>query len=221
METLTKTEQDYVKAIYGGQNGEREHLVTLKELATDLKVAAPTVTEAVKRLEKKGLVTYTSYKGVTLTEKGWNEARFISKAHRIWELFLLKELGYQESEVHDEAEQLEHAATPMLIERLYEFLGKPKTCPHGNEIPMDVFWYEEKKESNISEISDESRARVMSYTKDTEKYLKQIGMAENPRYAKLIATLPDKTLLIQLDNQDTIALPLFYQKDFLVEQYTR
>ena len=75
------------------------------------------------------------YQGVTLTDKGRNAAIDILRKHRLWEVFLVDKLNFKWDEVHDVAEELEHIKSTALIERLDEFLGFPKSDPHGDPIP--------------------------------------------------------------------------------------
>jgi DtxR family Mn-dependent transcriptional regulator len=89
----------------------------------------------VKQLEDKGLLTFIPYKYITLTTKGTDVALTLIRAHRLWETFLTKHLGYTWDEVHHVSETLEHQVDPTLINRLDSFLNEPETCPHGNPIP--------------------------------------------------------------------------------------
>lgn len=218
---LSKTEQDYIKAIYEIECREKQELVSLKDLVQKLGLAAPTVTEMVKRLEKKELLIYQSYKGVHLTTLGNQEARFILKAHRIWEYFLLENLGYQEADVHVEAEMLEHAASPKLIERLYEYLGKPHYCPHGNEIPSDVFWFEEKQDKKVGDLAPNKRARIKKVSELTQQFLAKMGIEEMPKFVTLIEKLEDGSLIVQFEGPQVYVIPKVYQKGWMVLIYVR
>lgn len=216
---LTRVEQDYLKCIYWYQEKNEDAIVPLKEIAEYLQVASPTVTEAVKRLEKKGLVTYISYKGVLLTVEGLHEARFIRKAHRVWEMFLLNELGYQEDEVHEEAEQLEHAATHKLVERLYTFLGNPKKCPHGDEIPTESFWEEQYVTEKLSTLLPAKRAKVIELSIKTITLLEKMGIKEIPTFLTIIERFTDGSILVQFDNHMTVILPSIFQENCTIALY--
>ena len=113
----SKNEQDYLKAIYSLKN-ENNGSVSINAIAQKLSVSSPSATEMIKRLAKKELVIHKPYYGVSLTDLGNHEARFILKSHRVWETFLFEKVGYTMEEVHDEAENLEHASSPRLIESL-------------------------------------------------------------------------------------------------------
>ena len=89
----------------------------------------------VKALADSGLVDYEPYAGVRLTAAGKKLAALVLRRHRLMELFLVKVLGMSWTEVHDEAERLEHAASDQLIDRIDEMLGRPSTAPHGDPIP--------------------------------------------------------------------------------------
>jgi len=104
-------------------------------LATELGVAAPTVTATLRRLESHGLVTRTDDGGVVLTDGGRRTAIDIIRRHRIAERFLVDSLGLPWDEVHEEACRLEHALSPRVLEALEAFLKGPHSCPHGHPIP--------------------------------------------------------------------------------------
>lgn len=131
---LHKSEEDYIKYIYEASTDIKTHL-SLKDIASYFSYREQSVNEMVKKLHKKGYVKYLPYQGVKLLKKGEREAIRMIRSHRIWEVFLEKYLGYSWEEVHHEAEHLEHAGSEKMIEKMYELIGKPETCQHGNPIP--------------------------------------------------------------------------------------
>ncbi len=131
---LSFTEENYLKTIYH-LSGEGQKPVLTTELAAGLNTKPATVTDMLKKLSLKELISYEKYYGVQLTKKGRAEALLIIRKHRLWETFLVEKLGFTWDEVHEVAEQLEHIQSPLLIEKLDAFLGHPKTDPHGHPIP--------------------------------------------------------------------------------------
>jgi DtxR family Mn-dependent transcriptional regulator len=132
----TSTVEDYLKAILvHEQQQPAERLVTMGQIGTALAVAPGTVTAMVKTLEKDGLLSYEPYSGVRLSTDGRRVALHVLRRHRLIELFLVEILGLDWSEVHDEAECLEHAMSDKLIDRIDALLGHPETDPHGDPIP--------------------------------------------------------------------------------------
>ncbi|MBS1634381.1 MAG: metal-dependent transcriptional regulator [Bacteroidetes bacterium] len=128
------TEENYIKAIY--KLGEMHHdAISTNDIAAKLATRAATVTDMLKRLSDKKLITYQRYHGVKLTEKGRKTALAVIRKHRLWEVFLVEKLKFRWDEVHDIAEQLEHIHSDELIRKLDQFLGKPKFDPHGDPIP--------------------------------------------------------------------------------------
>ena len=97
--------------------------------------SAASVTDMLKKLAEKELISYQKYKGVQLTQSGTRYATQLIRKHRLWELFLVDTLGFGWDEVHDVAEELEHIQSDKLILALDEFLGYPKYDPHGDPIP--------------------------------------------------------------------------------------
>ncbi|MDB4089180.1 metal-dependent transcriptional regulator [Flavobacteriales bacterium] len=132
--SYTKTEENYLKAIFSLYSKENKEVST-NMIAEKLETKPSSVTDMVKKLANKNLVKYEKYKGATLTKKGNNIALNVIRNHRIWEVFLVEKLGYKWDEVHDMAEQLEHIKSDELIDRMDVFLDNPKFDPHGDPIP--------------------------------------------------------------------------------------
>jgi DtxR family Mn-dependent transcriptional regulator len=130
----TLTEENYLKAIYHLSRN-TETVVSTNAIADKIGAKASSVTDMLKKLADKTLITYIKYKGVTLTEKGRLTAVDIIRKHRLWEVFLVDKLNFSWDEVHDVAEQLEHIKSPKLINELDAFLDFPTHDPHGDPIP--------------------------------------------------------------------------------------
>jgi DtxR family transcriptional regulator, Mn-dependent transcriptional regulator len=131
------TVENYLKQIYEEQQrlpSERE-LVTLGQVAATMDVTPGTATSMVKSLAKAGLVHYESRKGVRLAAEGTILALRVVRRHRLIESFLVKTLGLDWSEVHAEAEELEHAISDKVLERIDAYLNHPATGPYGDPIP--------------------------------------------------------------------------------------
>src|SRR6266581_2236986 len=130
---LTRSVEDYLKTIYhlSSQGG----FASTRDIAGVLRVAPPSVSGMVKRLSETGLIEHVPYRGVQLTAQGRRAALKMIRRHRILELYLTQHLGYDWGGVHAEAEQLEHAVSDDLIERMASALGQPQYDPHGDPIP--------------------------------------------------------------------------------------
>lgn len=131
---MTISEENYLKVIY--------HLslvspkgVNTNAIAGMLDTKASSVTDMIKKLADKELVSYVKYQGVSLTEKGSYAAKMIVRKHRLWEVFLFEKLKFSWDEVHEIAEELEHIKSEKLVNRLDEFLEFPDFDPHGDPIP--------------------------------------------------------------------------------------
>jgi DtxR family Mn-dependent transcriptional regulator len=131
---LTPVAQDYLKVIWSAQEWS-DRPVTTKALAARLGVGTSTVSETVRRLADAGLVSHEPYGAVGLTELGRAHALQMVRRHRLLETFLVAQLGYAWDEVHDEAEELEHAVSDAFVERIATLLGNPDRDPHGDPIP--------------------------------------------------------------------------------------
>jgi DtxR family Mn-dependent transcriptional regulator len=133
----SQTVENYLKTIYLAQTAlaSSREFVPMGQLAAGLGVVPGTATTMVKTLAESGLVRYEPYVGVRLTTSGEKLASLVLRRHRLIELFLVKVLGMSWADVHDEAEQLEHAVSERLIDRIDEMLGRPDVDPHGDPIP--------------------------------------------------------------------------------------
>src|SRR5688572_23768889 len=137
MPPLSSTVENYLKAIFEAQLPlpRKSDLVTMGQVAAALGVVAGTATTMVKALSDSGLVKYEPYEGVRLTPSGERVAAAVIRRHRLIERFLVEVMGMSWSEVHDEAEHLEHAMSDRLIDRIHERLGRPAVNPHDDPIP--------------------------------------------------------------------------------------
>src|SRR5438128_12152328 len=107
---ISLAEENYLKTIL--HLSHQTELVSTNEIANILKTSAASVTEMVKRLSAKELVSYEKYHGVVLTKMGKATALAVVRKHRLWETFLVQKLGLSWDEVHEIAEQLEHIQSP-------------------------------------------------------------------------------------------------------------
>lgn len=125
--------ENFLKAVYTLQHVTER--VSTNALAERLNVTAPSVTDMARRLEDAGLLNYQKYYGMRLTDEGERVALAVIRRHRLIELYLVRELGYDLHEVHDEAERLEHAVSDRFVEAIDRKLGTPDIDPHGDPIP--------------------------------------------------------------------------------------
>jgi len=123
----------YLEAIYY-MWAEKEPLRSAR-LADWLGVSRPTVAVGLRRMARDGLVRMNGRKEIELTSGGMRSAESIVRRHRIMERWLTDGLGLDWVTADAEAARLEHAVSEVVEQRLYEVLGRPATCPHGNPIP--------------------------------------------------------------------------------------
>lgn len=140
---FSQSEENYIKAIYHLSLAS-EKGVSTNAIAEKLETKASSVTDMMKKLSDKKLLIYKKYQGVILTDFGKKTAVNIVRKHRLWEVFLVENLGFSWDEVHEVAEELEHIQSEKLINELDRFLGFPKQDPHGDPIP--------DKNGNVPEI---------------------------------------------------------------------
>ena len=132
---VTSTVENYLKKIFLLQQDDSETLLPMGKLAAAMNVGPGTATSMVKALADSGLVDYEPRGGLRLTAGGRQLALHVLRRHRILELFLVDVLGLDWSEVHEEAETLEHAISDKVLERMDRLLNHPEYDPHGDPIP--------------------------------------------------------------------------------------
>jgi DtxR family Mn-dependent transcriptional regulator len=111
--------------------------VPVNHLAERLKVQPVSANQMIKKLEESNLICYTPYKGVELSITGQREAARLLRNRRMWEVFLVENLGYPPLQADAIACQLEHIVSDEMVEKLSSFLGTPKTSPLGKPIPSN------------------------------------------------------------------------------------
>ena len=131
-EHATIAEEEYLQTLFWLH--EAGLAMTGANVARAMQLSAPTVHEMIGRLERDGYISRSSNKTISFTESGREHAEGIVRRHRLIERFLTDVLGIPWDEVHEEAERLEHAMSPVLEERMMAAIGGAKTCPHGHPI---------------------------------------------------------------------------------------
>src|SRR5262245_4509092 len=131
----SSTVENYLKQLYLEQQLAPDRLVPMGKLATVMGVVPGTATSMIKALADSGLVRYEPRSGVRLTAGGEQLALHVLRRHRLVELFLVKVLGLDWSEVHAWAEELAHAISDKVLDRIDALLEHPRVDPHGDPIP--------------------------------------------------------------------------------------
>lgn len=149
-------------------------------LAEWLGVSRPTVTMALRRMSRDGLVRVTRHE-IALTKVGRAEAATVVRKHRLMERWLTDALGFDWVAADQEAARLEHAVSDAVVARLFEVLGHPTTCPHGNPIPG--YGVADSDEVRLGAISPSTVARVSRVSEVAEReapallaYLQERGL---------------------------------------------
>ncbi len=169
MLNYSTSEENYIKAIFHLQR--QDGTVTTNELANELKTKPASVTDMMKKLKVKKLLNYQPYQGFRLTNDGNKVALGIIRRHRLWEYFLAEKLKFSWDEVHEVAEDLEHVSNKKLIDKLDEFLGFPRTDPHGDPIPDANGKIEMSKKICLTEMALNTIAIVSSVSDQSSEIL--------------------------------------------------
>jgi DtxR family transcriptional regulator, Mn-dependent transcriptional regulator len=173
---LTAPVEDYLKAIYDIQQG--GDAATTNALADRLALAPASVSGMVRRLASQGLLEHEPYRGARLTAAGRTAALRTLRRHRVLESYLATVLGVPWDDVHAEAEQLEHAASDTLIDRMAQALGDPLFDPHGAPIPTRDGRIDETWHTTLADWPVGTRGTVMSVSDKDPAMLRYLGELE-------------------------------------------
>ena len=203
---MTTSEENYLKVIYHLSQVSPKGVNT-NAIAGMLETKASSVTDMLKKLSDKDLVSYQKYQGVTLTENGFLSAKMIVRKHRLWEVFLVEKLQFSWDEVHEIAEELEHIQSIALIDKLDVFLGHPDFDPHGDPIPNRQG--EIKKTSKLllseAELNQEYHCvGVKDSSSEFLKYLDKQKIALGSVFKVIEKESFDDTLTVEINAQEKI-----------------
>lgn len=170
---FSTTEENYIKAIFHlGEEGDDS--ISTNSIAKAVNATAASVTDMLKKLKQKKILTYEKYHGVRLTKEGERIAKGIIRKHRLWEVFLVEKLGYSWDKIHDIAEQLEHIHSDELIDKLDKFLGHPRFDPHGDPIPDASGNIHSHKQVSLSELKKGQGGKVLGVKDSSARFLQYL-----------------------------------------------
>ncbi|MAM23409.1 metal-dependent transcriptional regulator [Croceibacter atlanticus] len=177
---LTKSEEDYLKAIFQLMLDSDNEKVGNNQLADYLNISPASVNNMVKKLKLKKLLKSERYAKLQLTDSGRDIAVGLIRKHRLWETFLSKYLNFTWDEVHDVAEQLEHVKSPKLINELDRFMDFPKKDPHGEVIPDAEGNYRTFEKVTLASLDSGTICKLISVNDGSVEFLRyvsEIGLA--------------------------------------------
>jgi DtxR family Mn-dependent transcriptional regulator len=171
--TATVAEEEYLQILFWLH--EAGLPMTGANVARAMQLSAPTVHEMVGRLERDGYITRDKDRTIAFTDSGVEHAEQIVRRHRLIERFLTDVLGVPWDEVHEEAERLEHAMSPVLEERMLAAIGDAKTCPHGHPIVAGA----RLAGVPLADVEIGASVRILRFENEAEdllRYLKVSGL---------------------------------------------
>jgi DtxR family Mn-dependent transcriptional regulator len=175
--SFTSTEENYIKSIFHLSEDGDENIST-NDIARSVNATAASVTDMLKKLKQKKIITYEKYQGVRLTDEGEKIAKSIVRKHRLWEVFLVEKLGYSWDKIHDIAEQLEHIRSEEMIDKLDKFLSFPKFDPHGDPIPDASGNIKQVKQILLSKMKVGDKGKVVGVKDSSAKLLQHLDSLE-------------------------------------------
>lgn len=202
MPTISK--ENYLKSIFNNSKASGSN-ATASKLASDLSVSTAAITDMAKRLSEEGLIKYEKYKGLELTNSGERAALKIIRRHRLWELFLMEVLEMNWSEVHNEAEKLEHHTSEFLIDRIDTYLNYPEFDPHGHPIPRKDGTI--PKTPNVIPLSKGENGMFYEFVRVNDKeselidYLVKVGLKLNSKFEIIDRLIFDDSITIKFNNK--------------------
>jgi DtxR family Mn-dependent transcriptional regulator len=170
----TDAEEEYLQSLFWLQ--EAELPMTGANVARAMQLSPPTVHEMIGRLIDDGYIAREPDKSLSFTDEGLQHAQAIVKRHRLIERFLTDVLGIPWDEVHEEAERLEHAMSPVLEERMLAAIGDAKTCPHGHPIVLE----DRVRGSLLADCAVGAKVGILRFENEAEEllhYLRDAGLA--------------------------------------------
>jgi DtxR family Mn-dependent transcriptional regulator len=191
-EHATAAEEEYLQTLYWLH--EAGLPMTGANVARAMQVSAPTVHEMVGRLEADGYIVRGDDRSLAFTDDGRDHAAGVVRRHRLIERFLTDVLGIPWDEVHEEAERLEHAMSPVLEERMMAAIGDARTCPHGHPI------VEGAREPGVplADVAPGARVRILRFENEAEDilhYLKSTGL--NPGMEGALASADEDEVVVE------------------------
>jgi DtxR family transcriptional regulator, Mn-dependent transcriptional regulator len=215
---LSITEENYLKIIFSLAQ-KSEGAVNTNAIAAAMNTTAASVTDMLKRLGEKSMLSHEKYRGVMLTEQGTQLATQLIRRHRLWEVFLTEKLGFSWDQVHDVAEQLEHVTGHGLIERLDAFLEHPRFDPHGDPIPDAHGRWWQRHQLPLAELPLQQQSVVTGvgdHSKAFLQYLQQLGITLGTTVEVVERIGYDFSIKIKINQQTVCTLSEKASRNLLV-----
>jgi DtxR family transcriptional regulator, Mn-dependent transcriptional regulator len=212
------SKENYLKAIFHLQR--QDGVVTTNELAEELQTRAASVTDMLKKLKDQKLLIYEKYRGFKLSAEGKKVAVQIIRKHRLWEYFLVEKLQFGWDEVHEIAEELEHISSKKLIDKLDEYLGFPKSDPHGDPIPDSNGKFERVEQVNLLDLPLNQWAEISGVTNQSTEILELLrhkNLAIGTRLEVKKKFNFDNSLEVRIKNQASVTISEEVAKNIFVK----
>ncbi len=206
MKKLSKAEENYLKAVYH-LSEEGKSNVSTNEISEAMNTKPASVSDMLKKLSEKEVISYRKYYGVSLSELGIKMALHIIRRHRLWEVFLVEKLRFTWDEVHEVAEELEHVNSPLLVRRLDEYLGYPKFDPHGDPIPDEFGDLKTRPRVVLNQVPIRSAGKIVAVNDSSAaflKYLDKVGVYIGAKVEVMDKIDFDGSQELMVDNQHKI-----------------
>jgi len=218
---ITSTEETYLSLLYEDQY-EKNIETTTNFLAQQTQTKAPTVTEMLKKLQKKNVVIYKPYKGVLLSEKGKKIALQIIRNKRLWNTYLVAELHFSWEDILSISEQTKHIKSDELINKIDKIVNYPKQDPFGDSIPNASGHILPNNLFLLSEAKHNDKCRISGIKNKSVEYIEKLKKYKILPFTTIKVIhkeISDSSLKIEFNNQQ-IFLPKEIVSNLLVNKTT-
>lgn len=120
MSDLSTNAEDYLEAIL--RLTKRKGYAQTKDIAAELKITPPSVSEMLKKLKNQKLVNYQKYSVVTLTPLGEKSAKRVLEGHNAIKSLLVY-FGVPEEVAEEDACVMEHKLHPITLTQIKLFVA--------------------------------------------------------------------------------------------------
>ncbi|HUJ22477.1 MAG TPA: metal-dependent transcriptional regulator [Bryobacteraceae bacterium] len=198
---ITISKENYLKTIAEAES--EGETVIAATLARWLKVSAPAVTMAIRRLKRDKLIRLGDEGQITLTRSGRMIANRLLNRHHLIERMLTEIFGMEWYKVHEEAEQLEHAVSADFEGKLREKLGNGEACPHGNRVGLDTPADRRRRGLKpLDESHADERVSVVSVFERDRRLLEHLDELDvRPGSSISVTAANDRGLTLEVDSR--------------------
>lgn len=216
---MSTSTDDFIKAIY--QIKDHGEKASSTALANWLQISNAAITDMAKKLSARGLVKYEKYKELSLTKHGKDAALKVIRKHRLWETFLHKVLKLSSSEIHHEAELLEHQTSEFLLGKIDNFLEHPEFDPHGDPIPDAALQFPSLRNQIVLTNARPGQyiiIRILPLQPDHDAFFRQNQIQKGSEIGLLMQFKDDEAQLVEIEDRKIVLTRNLSKKIYVIKK---